>query len=223
MAQEEAMCAQCGAPLADGAGFCARCGAAAVAPGAAPMEWVAALSILRNRVVVRQLSLVFAIPLAVLALILALILRPSGAVEWGFLARIVLIAAAVFLGLLLIAVLAVYGGHYEYEFRLDGEGIGGRPHGRTAKTNRIANLLLVLSGRPGPSGAGLAAQARQEEYVAWAAVDTVVADARQRTITLQKGRRPLMVVPCDQEHYGAVLAAAEQAAARTRRRRAQGT
>ena len=225
MPEDVHRCKQCGAPLKDDARFCEQCGAAVTAPEPADkpaiMEWVATLSILQNKVVVTQLGLVLFIPLVVLACILLLIMRPSGAEEWGAVGQIVLLTGGIFLGLLLIAVLLVYGGRYEYEFRLNHEGIGGRPHGRTAKKNRSINFLLIFSGRPTATGAGLLAQTRQEEYVAWNNVDTVIADERNRTITLQKGKRPLMVVPCDEAHYAAVLKMAQEAAARTRSRQAK--
>ncbi len=225
MTREETVCGQCGAPLKADAHFCEQCGSAVVVPEpvaeSAIMEWVASLSILKNKVVVTQLGLVLFIPLVVLAVILLLIMRPSGAEEWAVVGQIVLLTGGIFLGLLLIATLLVYGGRYEYEFRLNDEGIGGRPHGRTAKKNRIINFLLIFSGRPTAMGTGLLAQTRQEEYVAWNKVDTVIADERNRTITLQKGKRPLMVVPCDEAHYAAVLERAQAAAARTRSRRAK--
>lgn len=230
-------CEQCGARLPAGGQFCEQCGAPAASTSPethmaspelvakpavaepATMEWVATLSILQNKVVVSQLGLVFFIPLLVLSIILALIIQPSDAEEWGFLARIVLITAAVFLGLLLVAILLVYGGRYEYEFRLNEQGIGGRPHGRTARKNRAINFLLLFSGNPTAAGAGTLAQARQVEYVAWKDIDTVIPDARHRTITLQKGKRPLMVVPCDEKHYAAVLKIAQEAATHTRNRK----
>lgn len=229
MAQEDMFCEQCGDALEAGTRFCEHCGAAVATPPAVEvpvqetlaMEWVGTLSILKNKVVVTQLGLVFFIPLLVVGLVVGLSNRPSTPEEWGFLLRIVLITGAVFLGLLLIAILIVYGGRYEYEFRLNDQGIGGRPHGKTAKKNRIINLLLLFSGKPTPTGTGLMAMSRQEEYVAWNKVDTVIADERHRTITLQKGKRPLMVVPCDEAHYAAVLDIAQQAAARTRSRRAK--
>lgn len=223
MTPKEAVCEQCGAPLKADARFCEQCGATVAAPEPtdepATMEWVATLSLLQNKTVVTQLGLVLFIPLAILACILIAINQPSGAEEWGVIGQIVLLTGGIFLGLMLIAVLLVYGGRYEYEFQVNHQGIRGRPHGRTAKKNRIINFLLMFSGKPTATGAGLLAQARQEEYVAWNDFDKVVADEKNRTITLQKGKRPLMVIPCDQEHYAAVLEMAQEAAARTRSRR----
>ena len=182
-------------------------------------QWVATLSILRNRVVLLQLGWVYAIPLLVLAAILAVILRPSGTEEWRFLGGIVLVTAGVYLALLSTGVLVVYGGRYEVEFRMDEEGIGGRPHGRTAMKNRLVNRLLLLSGNPTAAGAGMLAEARQVEYVAWRDVDTVASDARRGTIVLGKGRWPRMVVACPPGDHAAVEAYARDAIERARTRR----
>ena len=184
---------------------------------AATMEWVGRLSILGNRAVMRQLILVCVIPLLLLGLLMTILTRPSNPAEWGAVGKVVLLTAAILLGLMAIAVLAIYGGGYEYRFRLDAEGIRCRPHGRTASKNRVINALLRLSGNPTAVGAGMLAEARQQEYVAWREIDTVIADDRRRTLTLQRGRRPLMVVPCDEASYAAVRAIAEQSTARSAR------
>lgn len=222
MKAKQVVCGQCGAPIASGMQFCERCGAAVPPPKQKAeentMEWVASLSILQNRVVVRQLGLVFFLPLLFLALLLIVVSGPTDWEGWVLVGKIVLITAAVLLALLLIAVFLFYGGRYEYKVRLDEKGIDVRPYGRTAKKNTIANTLLIFSGRPGAMGAGMLAQSRQDEYVAWKEVDRVIPDERDKTITLQKGRRPLMVFPCNDEEFEAVVRFAQGAAARARER-----
>lgn len=177
------------------------------------MEWVATLNIMQNNVVLKQLGAVFLIPLLALLLILTLIFWPLDGESVRILAQILAVTGGIFLALLLAAIFLVYGGKYEYEFHLDERGIRGRPHGRTARKNKIGNTLLILSGRPGAAGAGLLAAARQEEYVAWQNVDAVVPDERDKTITLRQGKRPLMVIPCGQAHFTAVLQFARDAVA----------
>jgi hypothetical protein len=232
MSQKVVVCLECGAPLFPDMQFCEQCGTAVASPvpkSPKPkatgedylMEWVATLSILQNKVVVRQLGYVFFIPLIVLGIILTLIIWPSDAQEWGFVGQIVLITAAVFLGLLLVAILLVYGGKYEYQFRLNEKGIGGRPYGLTAKKNKVTNFLLMFSGQPTAVGTGMLAEARQIEYVAWKDVDTVITDEKHKTLTLHKGKRPLMVVPCDAEQFPAIQQFAQDAATRTQKRQSK--
>jgi hypothetical protein len=194
------------------------------APGAALQEqsppsklaWVASLPVWQNRVVLQQLGLVFAIPLMVLLVILALIQWPLDGEGLLFIGRIVLIAAAVYAVLLLIGMAVVSAGGYQVEYRMDHQGIAGAPHGRTAQKNAVVNALLVFSGRP---AAGMLAQSRQVEYAAWKDVDRVETDPKRRTVTLYKSRMPLMVVACDDAHYDAVLHEAQAAVTRHRTRR----
>jgi len=182
------------------------------------LEWVAPFPIWHNRVVIQQLALVFIIPLLVLLAILVLILWPPDGEKLLLMGRIVAITGGIFLALLLAGTAVVSAGGYEMEYRVGEQGIGGRPHGRTARKNRLINLLLVLSGRPSAMGAGMLAQSRQVEYVAWKDVGRIEADPRQRTIALYRGRRPLMVVACDDAHYEAVLQEARTALARNQDR-----
>ncbi len=176
-----------------------------------PQEWVARLPIWRNKVVVRQLAAVFVIPLLFLALVLAIVLWPPVGEQFLTLLKIVGITGGVYLVLMLLGTALIGLGGYEMVYRLDERGIGGRPHGRTAKRNRIINTLLMLSGRPSAMGSGMLAQSRQAEYVAWRDVDRAEGDSKQRTVALYKGRRAVMVVACDEAHYATVLQRAQNA------------
>lgn len=176
--------------------------------------WVASRPILRDPLVLRQLGLVFIISLAVLLVIMAIIQWPWDQDTLRLLGGITLITGAIFLVLLPIGVAVIAAGGYQVEYRLDDEGIGGRPYGRTARKNAVVNILLVLSGQPWAMGAGMLAQSRQAEYAAWKDVDRVETDPRQRTITLYRVKRPLMVVACDEDHYERVLDAARTAVGR---------
>jgi hypothetical protein len=108
----------------------------------------------------------------------------------------------------------VYGGRYLVTYRLDAEGAASAPRGGTAWRNRIINLLLVLSGRPGAMGAGVLAQARQNEFVPWERVHRLEPTPARREIVLHNQRRQLMVITCDEATYDAALAYARQAMAR---------
>lgn len=180
-------------------------------PAQYKLAWVAPFPIWRNRVVIQQLALVFVIPLLVLCAILAWILWPLDSEKLLLIGRILAITGGVFLALLVAGMAVVSAGGYEMEYRLNEQGIGGRPYGRTARKNWLINVLLVLSGRPTAMGAGMLAQSRQVEYVAWKDVDRLETDPRQRIIALYRGRRLLMVVACDDAHYEAVLQEAHRA------------
>jgi len=182
------------------------------------LEWVASLPFWHNTVVIQQLALVFFLPLALLLGVLIVADWPLDAEMWLFDSKLVLIVATIFLVLMVIGVAVVFAGGYEVEYRTNDRGIGGRPRGRTAKKNALVNFLLMISGRPTAMGTGMMAQSRQAEYVAWKDVERVETDPQRRLITLKKGRRPLMVVACDEAHYDAVLQFAQNKVTHTRKR-----
>ncbi|RMG24632.1 MAG: hypothetical protein D6724_05640 [Armatimonadetes bacterium] len=165
--------------------------------------------------VIQQLGLALGIPLVIVFLLLLALDWPPDVESLLRSIKVVGgVGAFIFFVLLPIALLVTFAGGYEMEYRLNERGIGGRTVGRTAKRNAIVNFLLILSGRPTAMGAGMAAQARQVEYVAWKDVQRVEADPKRRLITLKKGRWPLMVVACDEAHYDAVLQEAQAAVIR---------
>lgn len=167
--------------------------------------WTARLSLVRSGVVLRQLALALGLPIILIALFILVLEWPPDPQTLGAALRVAGIVAGIILVLLAIVLGLVYRGGYEYRYEIDQRGITATTHGRTAATNRIVNLLLLLSGRPSAAGAGLLAAVRQSEFVAWSQVSGIRADDAQRTITLLRGRRAIMLVACEAAQYGAVL------------------
>lgn len=192
--------------------------APAPAAGEPLFVWSARISLVRNTVVVRQLALALGIPILLIALLMLALEWPPDPRAIGVALQVAGMVAGTFLVLLVIVLGLIYRGGYEYRYEVDREGIRATTHGRTAATNRIVNLLLMLSGRPSAAGAGILAAARQSEFVAWSRVSGVRADDRQRTITLMCGGRPAMLVACDEAQYAAVLEYVRAAAARSGQR-----
>jgi hypothetical protein len=172
----------------------------------AALSWTARINLLRSGVLLRQLAFGIGIPiLLIMGLLIVLDWPPNeqtlrGALQVGG------VLVGIFCVLLAIVLGVVYSGGYAYHYRITPRGIQATTHGRTARTNRIINTLLRGSGHPSFAGAGILAAARQSEFVAWRDVTGFNAHEATRTITLRRGRRALMIVACDAEHYPAVLA-----------------
>ncbi len=169
------------------------------------LEWTARISLARSGVVLRQLALALGIPIVLLALLMLILEWPPDLRSAGVALQVAGIVAGIFLVLLAIVLGLVYRGGYEYRYTIDSRGIRATAHGRTAATNRVVNLLLLLSGRPSAMGAGLLAAGRQSEFVPWSQVSGIDVDEGQRTIALLQGRRALMLVACGPAEYAAVL------------------
>ncbi len=160
----------------------------------------------RQPIVMRQLGLALGGGLVALGLVLILV---GGPLDWAWLgqvARILGLVALIMLGLCVVGVLVFYGRGYEYAYRLDDEGIEARPIGRTAHTNRIVNTLLMLSGRPGPAGAGMLAASRQVERVDWRQIDEARLQPKGHTISLYRRGKRQMAVFASPDNKDALLA-----------------
>jgi hypothetical protein len=182
-------------------------------PDRARLTWNVSQSLFRDQVLLKQLAFVFGVTLLVMTILFVVLSWPIALDKLGQLLKLELIVGGILLGLILLAMLLFYGGRYEYRYSLNAQDIERRPRGNTARKNTIANLLLLFSGRPSAMGAGLLAQSRQVESIAWKDVDRAVADSGKKTVTLYRGNKSLMVVACDEEHYETVLRRAQEAAA----------
>jgi hypothetical protein len=215
--ERQLFCLNCGTALHADSHFCGQCAVdgadLAVIKERATLRWQAKLDLRRNEVVLKQLALALSLPVILTFLFILFLEWP---LDRQVLQQVILIALTVtglLIVLLLIVVELFYRGEYEYQYRLDRKGIRAKTTGRTAKTNAIVNTLLILSGRPGQAGAGILAQSRQVEYVAWKKVDGFRAHPEQKTITLYRGKHPLMVVACADQLYETVLQLAQAACA----------
>lgn len=164
--------------------------------------WDIRVPILRNPVIVRQLGLAIGVPFGILAIVLALV---SGRSVY-FLYALGMIGALLLLTWVLL--LVAYGGRYDVEFELDDKGVVCRTQARQQSKNRVINGLTVvlgsLAGKPSLAGAGMLAQARQEESLRWSRVQTVRYHPRGKTILLRGGLLEQLALFCTDENYGRV-------------------
>ena len=168
------------------------------------LTWVARLPLARDPVFIRQMSLVFVVPLVVLGLLMAIISWPLDMQSVGMVLKVVLVTGGVMLVLYAIVIFGVLRGCQEIRYTLDEKGV----HEETAgplKYMNIVKLLLVLSGKPTFAGIGLMAQGPKSERTTWKRVQEVVPDPQAKTITLRKGRADLTVIHCTEGNYEQVL------------------
>ena len=164
--------------------------------------WEIRVPILRNPVIVKQLGLAIGVPFALLAVLLALI---SGQAVYGLFGLGLMVAMWL---LAALVILVIYGGRYDVAFELDDKGVLCRTQARQRNKNRVINGLTVvlgaLAGKPALAGAGMLAQARQEESLRWSRVQTVRYHPRGKTILLRGGWLEQLALFCTDENYGRV-------------------
>ena len=168
------------------------------------LTWVAKLPFAREPVFIRQMSLVFVLPLVVVGFLLVVILWPLDMESLSMILKIVLVTGGVVLVLFVFVIFGVLRGRQEIRYTLDVKGVREETAGPLKYMNFV-KLLLVLSGKPTHAGIGLMAQGSKSERVTWKRVQEFVPDPQAKTITLRKGRTDLIVLHCTEENYEQVL------------------
>lgn len=135
------------------------------------LAWTARLSLLRNRLMIKQTILVFGIPVLALGLLIFLISEEN---RWlvtlqvmGITARIIMV-----LLLLVIGLLALIG--YEQRFVLDAAGVKSTLSGRTRLFFRTVRIASLLSSQLTAMGAGLVM--RISDRIRWQEVERIEVD-----------------------------------------------
>ena len=166
--------------------------------------WVAKLPFARDPVFIRQMSLVFVLPLVVVGLLLVVISWPLDMQSLSMILKIVLVGGAVVLVLYVFVIFGVLRGRQEIRYTLDAKGVREETAGPLKHMN-LVKLLLVLSGKPTYAGVGLMAQGPKSERITWKRIEKLVPDPQAKTVTLRKGRTDLMVLYCTEENFEQVL------------------
>ena len=175
-------------------------------PAGDAISWEADISPLRSPVVVRQLMIALGASLLFVWLLGATLIAIDGDLGtgalWTFTRTMLFVALG--LGLMCVLIMLTLYRRYRYRYTLDDDGIRSTVAGGTARTNRIVNLLLLLTGRPSAAGAGLLAASRQSEQVRWSDVTGARLDPSRHQIEIRRGRRTVMLVQCTPEEWEAV-------------------
>ena len=171
---------------------------------ASELTWVAKLPFARDPVFIRQMSLVFVLPLVVVGFLLVIITWPLDMESLSMILKIVLVTGGVVLVLYVFVIFGVLRGRQEIRYTLDAKGVCEEAAG-PLKHMKLVRGLLVLSGKATYAGIGLMAQGPKSERMAWERVQEIVSDSAAKTITLRKGRTDLMVLHCTEGNYEQVL------------------
>jgi hypothetical protein len=182
--------------------------------GPSELTWVAKLPLMRDPVFVRQMSLVFVIPLVIVGMLLVVLEWPPDAEQMGSILRVVLIVGGVMLALYLFVIFGVLRGRQELRYTLDAKGASEQTAGPLKHIN-VVRMLLMLTGKPTYVGIGMITRGPVSERVTWKRVEKVVPEPQALTITLRKGRTDLMVIRCTEESFEPALSWAQSHMGRT--------
>ena len=99
-------------------------------------------------------------------------------------------------------------GRYEVESIVDGSGVRCRTQKAQAKKNKALNTIAVtlglFLGKPGVAGAGMLAQARQDQLIRWKNIRKVRRYPKSNTILIHGGFAEHLAIFCTSENYAQV-------------------
>lgn len=172
------------------------------------LDWKIRVSIFRNSLILKQLAIALGIPFGILIVILLFLGGDSRYKMYG----IGLILALFIVTWLFVMI--VYRGKYEVQFTLSKEGVTCETQSNQARKNRVINFLAavlgLLSRNPGAAGAGILAQSRQKEHLAWKKIKKVKYRPKQHTIMLRGGPLEAIALFCRPDNYLEVSAIVQE-------------
>jgi len=163
------------------------------------IEWTTSTFPLGNRTVLWQLLIAFGVPVLVLGLFIAIIAKEN---RWLIALQIMSFVAAILMVLLVLAVLILWLVGYKQHFVLDRKGVRSANYGRTKIFFRVAQIVGILSGRPGTMGAALSV--RLSDEIGWQEVRKVEAEDRRHLLILHRESGAPFLLFCTAENFATV-------------------
>lgn len=148
----------------------------------------------------------FAIVTAVMFTLLAGIALSSGGMK-SFLGMVPVFGAIIggMAVMFLLIMLVFFGNHFPMGFVVNGVGVEVASLSRRGKAaNRLAVIAGLLSGRPGPAGAGLLAMSQETTGYAWDDIHKATFYPDEHVITLCNSWRVVLRLFCTSDNYSRV-------------------
>lgn len=163
------------------------------------IQWEIKVPIFKNSIILKQLGIAIGIPFGILIFALLLLTKRD---------IYTLYAVGMVVGLLLITwlfIMIIYRGKYEVEFFLNNKGVLSRTQKGQLKKNKLINgltlFLSLFSKQPAVAGASILADSRQEIFIPWKRVRSVIYKPKARTIILKGGFTENIALFCDVDNY----------------------
>ncbi len=174
-----------------------------------PLEWKQQISLFHNNPVTRAILLVLGIPFGLLLLWMTKLWLIDGQSD-GYYAFCFI---GFFLVITAIVVLAVYGGSYDVEYRLDGQGVVSanqkKQSRRLERLYRFGLILALFTRRPGAMGTFFLAKSSLKTFIAWKEARSVKYRPQDRLIIVKAAWAVKIYLFCTKENYEIVRARVE--------------
>ncbi len=180
------------------------------APGAEPIEWRTRVSFFRNNPVTRQIAAVIGIPFGLLLLWMGKLGFADGVRE----ARYAFYFVGFFLAIGALFVIAVFGGGYDVEHRLDESGVYAanqeRQRRRLSALFRLGLFLSMFARSFTAAGSSLLARGSLRRSLRWSSLRSARFNPKERLIVVKANAADKIYLFCTPENYEAVRAVVER-------------
>lgn len=180
------------------------------APGTEPIEWRTRVSFFRNNPVTRQIAAIIGIPFGLLLLWMGKLGFADGVQE----ARYAFYFVGFFLAIGALFVIAVFGGGYDVEYRLDESGVYAanqeRQRRRLSALFRLGLFLSMFARSFTAAGSSLLARGSLRRSLRWSSLRSARFNPKERLIVVKANAADKIYLFCTPENYEAVRAVVER-------------
>lgn len=167
------------------------------------LSWETAFSLVTNRFFLYDILKALAWTAGIVALLLTVTFAMAGNLGslWGVFPVLGIILAAIFVLILLIA-LVLFGNRYPTRFTMTDRAVYWSGRSKEAhRASRLAMLAGILGGKPSVAGAGLLAATGNSGFLPWKSVGCFKAYPAERVITIMNTWRVVVRLYCTAENY----------------------
>jgi hypothetical protein len=170
------------------------------------ISWEIGVPILKNKVLMRQIVLLFVLTFLITSILMSIIFLTQGDIK--AIPIVVLILFVVCLALfvlVLIITIVIFKNRMDLRYTLNEKGILYEMNDRRGKNiNRIAIVLGLLSRNPTTTGSGLIAKSLEKSFIDFRNVVSIEPNDDDRIILLKNEWRTLIPVYCNSDNYQVV-------------------
>ena len=170
------------------------------------MKWTIDIPLLNNKILIRQMLMVFFLTFVIVSLLMLVIFLAQGGL--GAMPKLLLIFFLVCLGLFALSILVmlvIFGNKMTLRFTVDNKGV---LYEMLDKRGRKLTLLAILSGlfrgKPAEAGAGAIAKSRETVFISYKNVTKIEPQDKENVILLKNEWRALLAIYCKRENYDEV-------------------
>jgi hypothetical protein len=167
------------------------------------LKWEINIPLLNNRILMRQIFLIFLITYIIISILMSVIFITQGDLKQ--VPTILFIFLLVCLGLYILTILImfiVFGNRMSLRFTVNNKGVLYEMIDKRGKNiTNLSIFLGILFGKPTQTGSGLIAKSREKIFINYKDIKKIDTIDNDKVILLKNEWRTLMAIYCNDENY----------------------